>query len=231
MHSRRSEQRGISSPPVSTEDSATRARRALEIDPKSAEAHILLGSAIAGTDDFDGALKQIQEAINLDPTSGTAHTSMGALLLTKGRKEEAQASFEKAIKLDPKSVTARLALATYFLNFGSVKDAEEAVKGALSVAPADGRANRAMVVLLIGSGRAAEAEPYVQAAVRAENTPQAELTLADYYLRMNRSDSARPILERLKANDKLLRAGESQAGRHGLRCRPEGRRLTNSSTW
>jgi Flp pilus assembly protein TadD len=76
-------------------DQAVRARRASQIDPKNAEAHILLGRAVVGTDDFDAAMKQIQEAIDLDPTSASGHTYMGALLLNKGRKADAQAAAEK----------------------------------------------------------------------------------------------------------------------------------------
>lgn len=186
------------------EDAAARARRALEVDPRSVDAHILLGSAIAGTKDLDGAIKQIQEAIDIDPVSGSGHVNMGALLLAQGRKADAQESFEKAVKLDPKSILARLALATYHLNVGAIKDAEEAVKGALTVSPANVQANRAMALLLIGTGRMAEAEPYVKAAVGATGTPEAELSLADYYLRMNRIDSAKPILEGLTGNANLF---------------------------
>ena len=185
------------------EDSATRARRALDIDQRNVDAHIVLGSAIAGTKDLDGAIKQMQEAIDIDPLSGTGHVNMGALLLAQGRKPEAQASFEKAVSLDPKSISARLALATYHLNVGALKDAEEAVKGALSVSPSDAQANRAMALLMIGTGRAAEAESYVKATVAKVGTPEAELSLADYYLRMNRPDAAKPILERLEGSEKV----------------------------
>ncbi|MEO6212067.1 MAG: tetratricopeptide repeat protein [Vicinamibacterales bacterium] len=186
------------------EDAGTRARRALEIDSQNVDAHILLGSAIAGTKDLDGAIKQIQEAINIDPSSGSGHINMGALLQAQGRKAAAQESFEKAIKLDPKSITARLALATYHLNSGSLKDAEEAVKAALAVNPADGQANRAMALLLIGTGRTPDAEPYVKAAVGATGTPESELSLADYYLRINKIDAAKPILEGLTGNANLF---------------------------
>ena len=116
-----------------------------------------------------------------------------------------------------------LRLATYHLNVGALKDAEEAVKGALSVSPADAQANRAMALLMIGSGRAAEAEPYVKATVAKAGTPEAELSLADYYLRMNRPDAAKPILERLEGSEKVQAPGEHQACGNGLRVRTEGR--------
>ena len=186
------------------DDAAARARRALEISPRSAEAHILLGSAIAGTKDFDGAMKELEEAVALDPLSGYTHANMGALLMAQGRKPEARASFERAVQLDPKSVAPRLALAMYHLYGGAVKDAEEALKAALAVAPTNGQANRAMAMVLMGTGRMAEAEPYVQAAVGATGTPAAELSLADYYVRIKRIDAAKSILERLTTSNRLL---------------------------
>ena len=185
------------------EDAANRARRAIEIDKRNVEAHIVLGSAIAGLKDLDGAVKQLQEAIDIDPASGAGHANMGALLLSQGRKPEALASFEKAVALRPDSLEARLALATYHLNVGSLPDAETAVKAALAIDPASGSANRAMAMLLIGSGRAAEAEPYMQAVVKAIGSDDAELSLADYYVRINRADSARTILERIARDSKV----------------------------
>ena len=190
----------------SFEDAAVRARRALDTDAHSAEAYILLGSAIAGTKDLDTAIEQVQEAIDLDPQSGAGYADMGTLLLAKGRKEDAQKAFAKAVELDPKSVKARLSLATYHLNVGAVKEAEAAVREALTMAPADPDANRAMAVLLMGTRRAPEAEPFVRAAVDANKTPEAELTLADYYLRIKKTGPAREILERLTGSEKLFAA-------------------------
>jgi tetratricopeptide (TPR) repeat protein len=186
------------------EDAAARARRALDIDARNPEAHILLGGAIAGTKDLDTAIEQVQEAIDIDPAGGAGYANMGSLLLAKGRKEEAQRAFEKAVELDPKSVQARLALATFHLNIGQIKEAEAIVKEALALAPADPDANRAMAVLMMATGRAADAEPHVRAATAASDKPEAQLTLADYYLRINRIDPAREILERLAASEKLF---------------------------
>ena len=179
------------------EDARARATRVVDQAPKNADAHIVLGSAIAGLKDFDGAMKQIEEAISLSPESGAGYTNKAGLLLAQGKKEEALANFQKAIQIEPRSVPAYLALASYQWSVGSVKDAEETIAQALRIEPANGVANRAMALLYVSSGRAVDAEPYMKAATTAAGTPQAELGLADYYVRIKRLDSARPILERL----------------------------------
>jgi putative PEP-CTERM system TPR-repeat lipoprotein len=179
------------------EDARARATRALDHAPKNAEAHIVLGSAIAGLKDLDGAMKEIEEAINLSPESGVGYTNKAGLLLAQGKKAEALANFQRAIEIEPQSVAARLALASYQWSVGSVKEAEETIAQALKIEPGNGVANRAMALLYVSSGRVLESEPYMKAATKAAGTPEAELNLANYYLRTNRPDSARPILERL----------------------------------
>ena len=42
------------------EDARTRARKALELDPKNVEAQVALGNSLAGLKDFDAALEQLE---------------------------------------------------------------------------------------------------------------------------------------------------------------------------
>ncbi|HYT74865.1 MAG TPA: tetratricopeptide repeat protein [Vicinamibacterales bacterium] len=187
------------------EDARARAKRAVDRAPQNAEAHIVLGSAIAGMKDLDGAMKEIEEAITLSPNSSLGYTNKAGLLLAQGRRDDALANFQKAVQIEPRSVDARLALAGYYWNVGAVKDAETTISGALELEPAKGVSNRVMALLYLSTGRAMEAEPYVKAMVTAAGTSDAQLQLADYYLRTGRVDSARPILEKLTA-DKTVAA-------------------------
>ncbi len=186
------------------------ASRVVQIDPKNVEGHILLGSAIAGLKDLTGAMKEIEEAIELAPTSSVGYTNKAALLLEQGRKQDALANFQKAVEIDPKSLGAYLALASYHWTTGAIPEAEKAMKDALALDPQNATANRALALLYMSTGRAAEAEPYVKTTVKTVGTPEAELSLADYYLSVNRTKDATPILERLAS-------GESTAAAAGVR--------------
>ena len=68
---------------------------------------------------------------------------------------------------------------------GELSKAEVAIKEALAVTPNSARANQMMALLLTGTGKAPEAEKYMQTAVATVGTPDADLTLAVYYLRLN----------------------------------------------
>jgi putative PEP-CTERM system TPR-repeat lipoprotein len=184
------------------EEARARAQRAVDRAPKNAQAHIVLGSAIAGMKDLEGALKEIEEAISLDPASSAGYTNKGGLLFAQGRRDDALANFQKAVEIEPRSINAQLALASYYWTIASVKEAETAIARALAIDPANGIANRSMALLYLSTGRAMEAEPYVKSGVKAVGTPEAELELADYYVRTARPEVARPILERLAATPK-----------------------------
>jgi putative PEP-CTERM system TPR-repeat lipoprotein len=203
------------------EDARTRAKRALDLDPKSAEAHIVLGTAIAGTKDLNGAMKEVEDAIALAPNSARLYTNKAALQLAQGDKAEAKTTFEQAVKLEPKSIDVRLALANFYWSTGAITNAEATIKAALEIDPKNAKANRAMAVLYDATDRSAAAEPYMKATAAAAGTPEAQLALARYYLRLNRPDAAKPILEQL-TNSKLAADAKVQlaqidysAGDHG----------------
>ena len=81
------------------------ALKALQIDPKLAEAHNALGK-ILNFDDLDlgGAAREFQRAIELQPNNATAHQWYGnGPLDSLGRFDEAIAETRRAVELDPLS--------------------------------------------------------------------------------------------------------------------------------
>jgi len=84
-------------------DSSERAaRRAIALDPRSAEAHASLGEILAnGRWDWTGAEAEFKTAIALDPDYATAHQWYGELLAGVGRVQEALVETARAVQLDP----------------------------------------------------------------------------------------------------------------------------------
>jgi tetratricopeptide (TPR) repeat protein len=138
------------------EDAKTRAQKALAKDPKNVQAQIVLGSAMAGLNDFDAALKQLEEANKLQPTVG-AYAGIGAIESARGAQPDAEKSFRAAVAVDPKNVGGHLALAYYLISVGKATDAEASLKQALSLDANNNLANRALAALYIGSRRVREA--------------------------------------------------------------------------
>jgi Tfp pilus assembly protein PilF len=80
------------------------ARKAVELDPNSAEAHNSLAFAsFWGFFDATTADREFKHAIELDPALARAHHWYATFLIQIGRNQEALAEIERARQLDPSS--------------------------------------------------------------------------------------------------------------------------------
>jgi len=81
-------------------------RRVIALDPKSAEAHINLGIALADEHHTDEALAQFTEAVHLAGNSAAAHYNRGRMLTDLHRASEALPDLKDACRLDPNTPDA-----------------------------------------------------------------------------------------------------------------------------
>ena len=80
-------------------------RRALEVDPKEATAHFLLGSLHLSGGRTDEALAEWERARALDPTIPVLHRNIGFThLYARGAPEDALRAFEEGMAADPENV-------------------------------------------------------------------------------------------------------------------------------
>lgn len=87
------------------ERSRAAARKALEIDPKLAEAHTTMAMIKANYEwDWAGAEKEFKLALELNPKYPTAHHRYSLFLPVVGRLDESVAEAKKAQELDPLSL-------------------------------------------------------------------------------------------------------------------------------
>src|SRR5713226_6815222 len=78
------------------------AQRALQLDPRLAEAHAVLGNVAMSYDwDFSTAEKELKTALALNPNSSAAHEWYAHLLSAEGRYDEALAESRLLLELDP----------------------------------------------------------------------------------------------------------------------------------
>jgi len=76
------------------------AKRAVELEPKTALAHARLGECYLRMGDFDPAIAAFKTANALQETSAS-HVSIGNALLAQNKRAEAFKSFERAATIDP----------------------------------------------------------------------------------------------------------------------------------
>lgn len=92
---------GFKSPSEALPKAYAAARKALEIDPDSAEAHASLGLAMSHQWDWAGAETEFRHALQLDAQYANAHHWYGDYLSMQRRHEEALAEAKRALQLDP----------------------------------------------------------------------------------------------------------------------------------
>ncbi len=77
----------------------TAAQRFVQLNPKSAESHFMLGVAYESAGNPDNAIAEFQEALRLDPKDADAETGLAEAYKAKGMDRESQEASQKAAEL------------------------------------------------------------------------------------------------------------------------------------
>lgn len=111
------------------------ARRALELDPESAEAHSALSDIAGSRWDWVASERHVRRALELDPSSASAYRRYWLLLAPQKRFDEARAAIEEAQRIDP--LSAQIAANTGMQAFieGRLEDAERFFRAAIEMDP------------------------------------------------------------------------------------------------
>lgn len=115
------------------------ARRALELDPNIASAHVALGSVYRNRHEWDRSEAAYLRALQLDPDNAEAHQQYSDMLTTVGRIEEGLRAAERAVTLDRNPVRL-LQLANALAADDRIADALDALAEGITLDP-DRRAN------------------------------------------------------------------------------------------
>jgi len=84
-----------------------RFREAIEIEPRSVEAHAYLGVAFYEKGLYQDAVEATREAINLGGVTPVAYNNLARAYLANSQREEAADAWRQALSLDPDNKTAR----------------------------------------------------------------------------------------------------------------------------
>lgn len=87
------------------------ARRAIELDETSSDAHLMLGRALLFFDwDWPAAEKHLKRALQLNSNSAEAHITYGQYFIARGQTRNALTEFRLAQALDPLSLVVQTGL-------------------------------------------------------------------------------------------------------------------------
>jgi serine/threonine-protein kinase len=175
------------------------ARRAIALDPRSAEAHASLGEILAnGRWDWVGAEREFRAAIALDPDYATAHQWYGELLAGIDKVPEALAEGRTAVRLDPLAPVMANAYGMELYSAKRYREATAQFQRADSLQPgyAAPTGNLMRVYLASGNYRAAVAaqsasgplSPWADSLLRAAADPSFRARVPAAFLDVHRRD-------------------------------------------
>jgi serine/threonine-protein kinase len=160
----------FASPEETYPQAAAAARRAIELDPASADAHASLGFVKLNWEwDWEGALHELGRAIELNPSHETAHRWLSAFLAGIGRADDALRTARRAAELDPISVLPRMNLGIVHLLAWRYEDAEAEFRYVVEKDPTFARAYGFLAWSLSLLGRHDEALPVARTGVERSN--------------------------------------------------------------
>jgi serine/threonine protein kinase/tetratricopeptide (TPR) repeat protein len=193
---------GMDLPPKDTYPKArAAAKRALDVDPTIADAHVMLGM-VEGYFDYawNQSIDEMKRAIDLDPSNPLAHTWYAQILVLKGRFGEALAQAQQAHELDPLSAFIETGLGEVYYFSGRY---EEAARTFLAVIESDRNfswAHQDLAKVYLATGKYTEAVRQLEDVQRLDPSSVIVLGYLAYAHGMlgNRRES-RSYLERLKS--------------------------------
>jgi serine/threonine-protein kinase len=201
------------------------AQQAIRLDPKLAEAHVVLGRIYRDmAQQRDLAVIAFQRALELEPRNGDAIQAMAGSYEELGRDAEAEAAFKRGVALRRWGWGGYNALASFYYRKNRFADAEAQYRKALEVAPDNAAVYSNLGATLRHEGKLAEAVKMYQRSIELEPVYQALNNLAGlYYAQRNFRESARMYGKALELNGKDFRVWGSrgQALRHSGAPRAE----------
>jgi serine/threonine-protein kinase len=174
------------------------ARRAVEVDDTSPEAHVALGlvnGVLRG--DWDAAARDFGKAIEIDPTYAPAYVWLGVQRAATGDLAAGVEELRRAREIDPISIEAELFLALILDAGGGKADAAAAYKSALNYDPDCWLAHWALGWNLLNSGAPFEAIGSFQTARRlAGPLPLVSAAIGCSFLAAGQPFLAREVVRR-----------------------------------
>ena len=204
------------------------ARRALELAPDLAEAHVARGFALSLSRRYDEAAREFEDAIRLNPNLFDAYYYFARTSFARGDIERSAELFRKAADVRQEDFQSPMLLAQSLRMLGRTEEAKEAgregirrAEHILALNPLDGRALSLGSVALFDDGQTARAIEWSQRSLELYPDDMSTLINAACLHCERRSEGRSAGVARARVRARL---GEARLGRARSRLRHPARR-------
>jgi len=185
------------------------ARKALELDPDLAEAHVLLANVQQEQWHWADAEAEYRRALELNPNDADAHAGLALWLVCQGHADEAVAWAKRGRELDPLAVSGHSIGWILFLSH-RYDEAIRELRSVLAVQPDDAGALLFLGFALVANNKPGDAIPVLEKSISiSKGSPAATGVLIRAYAHAGRRSDALRLLAELQ---KRKKAGYVPAG-------------------
>ena len=177
------------------------ARKALELDPESAEAHVLMADIQQSQWQWAEAEVEYRRALELNPNNAAAHSGLALWLLSHGRTEEALTWAQRGRELDPLAVSGD-DIGWILFHARRYDEAVHELRSVLAIRPDDAGALWDLGFVLIAKDQPEEAVPVLEKALSvSDGSPGVIGVLVRAYAHAGRRADALRLLGELKRRE------------------------------
>ncbi|HEY3839798.1 MAG TPA: tetratricopeptide repeat protein [Bryobacteraceae bacterium] len=204
-------------------------KRALELDPNSADARWTYAHLLSNLGRHAEAIVEARRARELDPLSGLMNAMEGQFLLHAGRTDEAIARLREALELDPTSRVAHLFAANAYIEKGLFAEAVEEAAKSRALSPSNLQALAVGGYASAKSGRMSDArEALGELLQQSQERYVPPYIMAIMFMGLDDPDEALKSLERaIEVRDPFLMFLKVDPKWRDLRHDPRFMRLLN----
>ncbi len=190
--------------PSVLEDAVSNSKKALDLDPTSAEVHASHGRILSLRGDHQGAAREFRIAIQLDSNLYEAHYYWGMMALQSGKFEEGVSHMRRALEVGGNDLQSAMMVLTACRGTGRKDDLKDSAHRALTIAerrlelnPADERAHYVGAMALVELGDLHRAKEWARMAAAGDSVdPRTTYNLACLFSLLGEVDQAITYLER-----------------------------------
>jgi pentatricopeptide repeat protein len=178
------------------------ARKALELDPNLAEAHVLLAEALQEEWQWAEAEAEYRRALELSPNDADAHWGLAWWLLCRGRTDEALSWAQRSRELDPLFLSGT-DMGWILFTARHYDEAIRELRTSLATQPDEPVTLWDLGIALVDNNQPADAIPILEKAVSLSNrSPGVIGVLISAYARAGRRNDALRLLAELQTRRK-----------------------------
>ena len=178
------------------------AQKALQLDPNSADAHVLIADMLQKQWRWADAKSEYLRAIELNPNDADAHAGFAEWLLCEGHADEAIDWARRARELDPIEIDGKY-IGILLLEARRYDEAVHELRSALAVQPDEPVALWDIGIALVVTNRPAEAIPLLEKARSlSKDSPGVTGQLVAAYARAGRRKDALHLLAEMQDRKK-----------------------------